>query len=49
MPKLYVDSHGNVLDVKIKVWKERVPLPRASYKRTNLKEFHFSCQKKVRC
>lgn len=30
-------------------WKEREPLPRASHKKTSLSEFHFSCQKKVRC
>ncbi len=48
MSKLHVDCHGNVLNPKIKVWKERVPLPRASHKRTSLREFHFSGQKKAR-
>ena len=42
MPKTHIDIHGNVLDAKIKVWKERVPLPRASAKKTSLEEFKFS-------
>lgn len=48
MSKLHVDCHGNVLDVKIEFWKERVLLPRASHKKTSLREFHFNWKKKVK-
>jgi hypothetical protein len=48
MSKIHVDCHGNVLEQKIKFWHEREKLPRASHKRTSLRDFYFNWKKKVR-
>jgi hypothetical protein len=57
LSKFIIDSYGNRVNtatgeientLNLLVWKEREPLPRASHKKTSLKEFSFSWKKRAK-